>query len=120
MKRREFIKNSTWAAFGMTFMSSFFTSCKEGEVLEVNFSGKVIIIGAGAAGLMAGYMLHKYGIDFEIIEASSVFGGRVKKIDNFSDFPIDLGAEWVHEQPSIFCRFDCRRYCRRKRRFDSL
>ena len=105
MKRREFLKNSALAGMGMAFMSSLFSSCKkEDEVIDVKFSGKVLIIGAGASGLMAAYMLNQYNIDFEIIEASGVFGGRVKKIDNFADFPIDLGAEWIHDEPSIFGR----------------
>lgn len=39
---------------------------------------KVIIVGAGCAGLSAGYELHKRGIDFEIYEASGDFGGRCR------------------------------------------
>ena len=31
------------------------------------------------------------------MEASSVHGGRVKKIAAFADFPIDVGAEWIHK-----------------------
>jgi len=61
----------------------------------------VLIIGAGAAGLTAGYLLHRHDIDFEIIEAASVFGGRVRRLDGFADFPIDSGAEWIHDEPSI-------------------
>ncbi len=57
---------------------------------------KILIIGAGAAGITAGHALLEKGIDFEILEASSVHGGRVKKTADFADFPIDLGAEWVH------------------------
>ena len=53
-------------------------------------------MGAGAAGITAGHALSEKGIDFEILEASSVHGGRVKKTAGFADFPIDLGAEWVH------------------------
>lgn len=103
MKRRDFIKNSAWVGMGMTFLSSFLSSCQtKEEEIDVKFSGKVLIVGAGAAGLMAAYMLNKYQIDFEIIEASDVFGGRVKKIDGFADFPIDLGAEWIHDSPAIF------------------
>ena len=89
---------------GLAVAPSMLMSCKKDEALQVNFNGKVLIIGAGSAGLMAGYMLQRYNIDFEIIEASSVFGGRVKKLDGFADFPIDLGAEWIHEQPDIFGR----------------
>ena len=57
---------------------------------------KILIVGAGAAGITAGHALSEKGIDFEILEASSVHGGRVKKNADFADFPIDLGAEWVH------------------------
>lgn len=56
----------------------------------------VLIIGAGAAGLTAGHILEQHGISFEILEASETFGGRLKKTDDFADFPIDLGAEWIH------------------------
>lgn len=67
---------------------------------------KVLIIGAGAAGITAGHLLAERGIDFEILEASSVHGGRVRKVDDFVDFPIDLGAEWIHKwigaKPAVF------------------
>lgn len=109
MTRKDFIKNLAAIGIGAPLMASLFTSCdKENmqfyEDLDVNFSGKVLIIGAGAAGLMAGHILQKYNIDFQIIEASSVFGGRVKKVENFADFPIDLGAEWIHTEPSILAK----------------
>ena len=56
----------------------------------------VLIIGAGVAGLTAGHILEQHGISLEILEASETFGGRLKKTDDFADFPIDLGAEWIH------------------------
>jgi len=97
MKRRELL-----AGFPLL---ALLTSCGEdtGQYwdFEVNFTGRVTVIGAGAAGLAAGYILNRYGVDFEILEASSVFGGRVKRADDFADFPIDLGAEWIHEDPSV-------------------
>jgi monoamine oxidase len=68
---------------------------------DVKFEGKVVVIGAGAAGLAAGYLLYRYGIDFEILEASPVIGGRVRRDTGLADFPIDLGAEWIHEDPVI-------------------
>lgn len=58
---------------------------------------KVIIVGAGVSGIAAAHILSKKGIKFEILEAGSVVGGRIKKCDDFADFPIDLGAEWVHK-----------------------
>ncbi|MEL6695188.1 MAG: NAD(P)/FAD-dependent oxidoreductase [Bacteroidota bacterium] len=105
MTRKEFIKNSAILGLGLPFFSSFLTSCSQRSLFagEINpsFNGKVLIVGAGSAGLMAGYLLKRYGIDFQIIEASSVYGGRVKKAANFADFPIDLGAEWIHTNPQI-------------------
>lgn len=65
------------------------------------FEGKVIIVGAGAAGLATGYLLQRHNVDFEIIEAAPVWGGRMKKTTDFADFPIDLGAEWIHTHPAI-------------------
>lgn len=65
------------------------------------FDGNVLVIGAGAAGLTAGYHLHRHGIDFQMLEASANYGGRMKRADQFVDFPIDLGAEWIHVKPSI-------------------
>ena len=92
----------------MRLFISTLSSCKKNDIsypeFEVNFSGKVTIIGAGAAGLTAGYILNRYNIDFEILEASDKFGGRVKEIEGFADFPIDLGAEWIHTHPSILAK----------------
>jgi len=69
--------------------------------LKGNFKGDVVIVGAGASGLYAGYKLHKKGINIKILEASSELGGRIKKSDNFANFPLDLGAEWIHTNPEI-------------------
>ena len=63
-----------------------------------------IIIGAGAAGITAGYTLLQHGFnDFVILEASSTYLGRIKKLDylQLTNFPIDIGAEWIHVDPSI-------------------
>jgi lysine-specific histone demethylase 1B len=61
----------------------------------------VLIIGAGAAGIYAGYLLNKLKIDFKILEASSIHGGRVGKIVGFSDYEIDIGAQWLHGMHNI-------------------
>ncbi|MCL9780728.1 FAD-dependent oxidoreductase [Vibrio sp. S4M6] len=61
----------------------------------------VIIVGAGAAGLAAATTLRAHDIDVLILEATDRYGGRVKENTQFADFPIDLGAEWIHEDQSI-------------------
>ena len=57
----------------------------------------VIIIGAGAAGLMAAYLLVKAGRTITILEARNRTGGRIHTINNegFSAHA-ELGAEFVH------------------------
>lgn len=57
----------------------------------------VIIIGAGAAGLMAAWELVLAGKKVLIIEAKNRCGGRIHTAqdDNFP-LPIELGAEFVH------------------------
>lgn len=106
MNREEFIKRSLAVGIGLPFLPTLLHSCAGPTIsdpnFEVNFSGKVLIIGAGAAGLTAGYLLQRNNIDFEIIEAANEIGGRMKRSSDFSDFPIDLGAEWIHDEPSIF------------------
>ncbi len=63
-------------------------------------AGRVLIVGAGAAGMSVGHLLAQRGVEFEIIEAASTYGGRIKRSDDFVDFPIPLGGEWLHEAES--------------------
>ncbi len=84
----------------------FITGCSNPEVLpDIEISSKdtyqVLIVGAGAAGLSAAAELEKEGIDYRVIEARKKYGGRLSANYELADFPIDLGAEWIHEDPSI-------------------
>jgi len=62
---------------------------------------KILIIGAGAAGIYAGHLLAKRGVDFQILEAADRIGGRLAKLEGFADYPLDLGAEWLHGKKSL-------------------
>lgn len=55
-----------------------------------------IIIGAGIAGLSAGYHLKEAGHDVIILEARDRIGGRVWTSRNFVDIPVEFGAELIH------------------------
>ncbi len=106
MTRKEFMEQSLRMGVCLPFLPSFLLPTFGGErsilpQFPWNFSGKVLVIGAGAAGLSAAYLLQQYGIDFLLIEAAPVYGGRLKKINDFADFPLDLGAEWIHTHPRV-------------------
>lgn len=62
---------------------------------------RVIIVGAGPAGLYAAKKMKEHGAQVVILEASDRIGGRIQKLDGFADFGIDLGAEWVHGQHAL-------------------
>ncbi len=66
-----------------------------------NYDGKIIIIGAGASGLAAAKVLEQSNLDYSILEASDRYGGRLKKDTTLADFPIDIGAEWIHSDPIV-------------------
>jgi monoamine oxidase len=57
----------------------------------------VLIIGAGAAGLMAAYELSAAGVSVTVLEAAERPGGRILTLEDkgFSS-PVEAGAEFVH------------------------
>mmetsp|Transcript_7187 Transcript_7187/g.10961 ORF Transcript_7187/g.10961 Transcript_7187/m.10961 type:complete len:409 (+) Transcript_7187:255-1481(+) len=59
---------------------------------------KVIIIGAGAAGITAAYTLKHLNVPFILLEASNRHGGRVQRNEDFlgNGVALDTGAEWIH------------------------
>src|ERR1700744_447034 len=60
-------------------------------------STEILIIGAGAAGLMAAHELAKAGKKVTVLEARNRTGGRIHTLDNTSFFKYaELGAEFVH------------------------
>ena len=62
----------------------------------------IVILGAGVSGLMSGLELFKNNINFVILEASDEILGRVKTNYEFANFPIELGAEYVHGNNNEF------------------
>ncbi|ODV83743.1 hypothetical protein CANARDRAFT_9307 [[Candida] arabinofermentans NRRL YB-2248] len=59
-------------------------------------SATVLIVGGGIAGLNAALNLHRYGVDFVLLEARDRLGGRI--LTNKSGLkPYDLGASWAHD-----------------------
>ncbi|MCO5315427.1 MAG: FAD-dependent oxidoreductase [Solirubrobacterales bacterium] len=57
---------------------------------------KVIVIGAGFAGLAAANALRSAGVPTVVLEARNRIGGRIDT-RRVGGTPVDLGASWVHE-----------------------
>jgi len=57
---------------------------------------KVLVIGAGIAGLSAAYHLQQAGIEATVLEARDRIGGRVWTSRDFADIPVEFGAELIH------------------------
>ena len=58
----------------------------------------VIVIGAGAAGLVAAAELAESGLSVVVLEARERIGGRIYSVTGSQQFPIELGAEFIHGQ----------------------
>lgn len=56
---------------------------------------KIIVIGAGAAGLAAARALTGQGFEVTVLEARQRIGGRIWT-DHSLGVPLDLGASWIH------------------------
>jgi polyamine oxidase len=65
------------------------------EVDDALGSGRVVVIGAGAAGLAAARWLTDAGFEVLVLEARDRIGGRVWT-DQLDGHPMDLGASWIH------------------------
>lgn len=104
MRRSEFLRIAGMLGLGSAFTFPMLSSCDDDNgdpIRPITFDGKAIVIGAGAAGLAAAKTLLEAGIDVRVLEASGAHGGRVRKNETFADFPIDLGARWIHGQRAV-------------------
>lgn len=100
--RRNFLKTSAIVAAGtITIPNSF-------NIITAS-KPKVIIIGAGFAGLSAAYRLRQKGCSVTVLESRNRIGGRVFShiLDKEENLVIELGAEWVgasHERLIAMCK----------------
>ncbi|MFJ9597922.1 protoporphyrinogen/coproporphyrinogen oxidase [Streptomyces virginiae] len=58
--------------------------------------GRVIVVGAGIAGLAAGYRLHTQGFDVTVLEKADFLGGRMRTIHH-GGYTLDLCAVYLSD-----------------------
>ncbi len=88
VNRRRFIQLSLFAStVGLSW------ACAENRVQSQQ--QKVLVIGAGIAGLAAAQELQKNGFQVTVLEGRARIGGRIYT-ERTLGFPVDLGASWIH------------------------
>lgn len=103
MRRRDFVKLCAVLGIAGPVAACGGDEADEGSGTDDGAGGGVsaLIVGAGAAGMSAAYLLSRQGVDCTILEAGSTHGGRIRRADDFVDFPIPLGGEWLHDEADV-------------------
>jgi polyamine oxidase len=87
LSRRAFTLGS-----GVLAASQLLAGCSSGSDAPKE---RIVVVGAGMAGLAAARRLADAGMDITVLEARDRIGGRMWT-DTSLGVPIDLGAAWIH------------------------
>src|SRR5262245_42492937 len=91
VNRREFLKRSLLAATALPCLHPAIAAASRGAIRRTGAARKVIVIGAGLAGLSSAYELTQAGHEVAVLEARARSGGRVCTLGDA--FPEGLYAE---------------------------
>lgn len=89
--RRKFLRDTAIIGAGMLLQSSLLSAN------DLNKKKKIVIVGAGMAGLNAAYQLQKLGLNVTIYEAANRTGGRMYTLQHIfgENITTDIGGEFV-------------------------
>ncbi|WP_308255776.1 FAD-dependent oxidoreductase [Geminocystis sp. GBBB08] len=90
MNRRYFLYLTTLV------LAATLSSQKSAISNQIKTKKKVIIIGAGIAGLTAARSLQNKGFEVILLEGRNRIGGRLWTSKKWKDAPVDMGASWIH------------------------
>lgn len=95
MNKREFLQwlGLIGLAAGSTYLSP---SVAANSTPKAASKKRIIVIGAGIAGLAAARELTRQGHQVQVIEARDRVGGRIWTSQRWPDLPVDFGATWIH------------------------
>ncbi len=96
MLRRKFVLSAIKASPFFLFQSSLTSACSLLETeTPVLTDKKIIVIGAGIAGLAAAKKLKENGFSVLVLESQEKIGGRLRT-DRSIGIAFDEGASWIH------------------------
>ncbi|KAG7342261.1 monoamine oxidase [Nitzschia inconspicua] len=106
MNKKDGFWSASSSAASSSSQSSPYAKSTAGCAPEEIVKKRIVIVGGGAAGLTAAKRLQNAPLDSSfclttevtVLEATDRFGGRVGKDDNFTVYPLDLGASWVYDK----------------------
>jgi len=92
-----FAGEATSAAYAATVHGAYLSGRRAARELtdSAGRGSRVIVIGAGVAGLAAAHDLSAAGHEIVVVEGRDRIGGRIWT-DRRLGFPLDLGASWIH------------------------
>lgn len=93
MNRRDFL--TLLGVMMMGSMSSAYGGALQRNALASN-TKRIVVIGAGLAGLAVARELQRRGHEVVVVEARERVGGRIWTSTQWPDIPLDLGATWIH------------------------